>query len=437
MTRAYRWLRRDVGRRLLERPVILVVAVAVVARLAVIAAVLAEGPEIVVPDEQAYIVLATHVADGGNPSALWNGYGASLWHSTFAYTAPLSALYWLFEPSRLLGMLLAAAFGAVTAGLTAWLVLLTGSKEAAAAAGLVVALLPSQLFWSSVVLRESMVWASLALLAVATSLAAARRPVLGLVLATAALTSLAFLRTQTLIAACAAFLLATLVISGQRLQRAAGAAALVLFVPALAGAGIAGHQLVTAAAPALSTTRSALAEGAASRLVPEESAQEPVDGAYRSGRATGALEIARRNRAAADARPTEPEDEVHSNVAALPRGVAGFVLRPFPWEGARNVEVKLARAENVLWYALYAAAAPSLLVLSRHRRVLGYPVLLTVALVAMNALTQGNVGTAFRHRGQLAWALAVLAVVGIAATASARAHRAETVPGSVEATART
>lgn len=33
-------------------------------------------------------------------------------------------------------------------------------------------------------------------------------------------------------------------------------------------------------------------------------------------------------------------------------------------------------------------------------------------MIGIAALTQGNVGTAFRHRGQILWALAILAVVG-------------------------
>jgi hypothetical protein len=48
----------------------------------------------------------------------------------------------------------------------------------------------------------------------------------------------------------------------------------------------------------------------------------------------------------------------------------------------------------------------------RRREVLAFPLLTSAALVCMWALVDGNVGTAFRHRGEVVWAVLLLAVHG-------------------------
>jgi hypothetical protein len=52
-----------------------------------------------------------------------------------------------------------------------------------------------------------------------------------------------------------------------------------------------------------------------------------------------------------------------------------------------------------------------------------FPVLLIVAMAVSGAVTHGNLGTAFRHRGQILFALAILSAGGLQAIADRRSGR--------------
>ena len=87
----------------------------------------------------------------------------------FFYVAYRRAFQIVRHP-RVVAALWAGLFGAVTAALTAVIVGLALGRTWSALAGLTVAIFPSQIVWSSVVLRESMVWAGLAGAAVGISI---------------------------------------------------------------------------------------------------------------------------------------------------------------------------------------------------------------------------------------------------------------------------
>jgi hypothetical protein len=82
--------------------------------------------------------------------------------------------------------------------------------------------------------------------------------------------------------------------------------------------------------------------------------------------------------------------------------------------------------ENLGWLVLYVLAAMGLWVRRRERHLLAFPVVFGAGFVVMSAMFEGNVGTAFRHRGQIAWALALLATCGLQAVLARRAERRST-----------
>ena len=59
-------------------------------------------------------------------------------------------------------------------------------------------------------------------------------------------------------------------------------------------------------------------------------------------------------------------------------------------------------------------------VYGKSHRVLLYPTLLLFSLSISGAVTHGNLGTAFRHRGQICFVLAVLAMAGVQAIVDGR-----------------
>jgi hypothetical protein len=121
------------------------------------------------------------------------------------------------------------------------------------------------------------------------------------------------------------------------------------------------------------------------------------------------------------------DDSAGASLRAIPRGLVAVLFRPFPWEGGSG-SLRIAAAEDLLWYPLYALAAMGLWTAARRRiRGVAYPVLFGLGIVGTSAVLQGNLGTAFRHRGEILWLVALLAAVGAQALVDRRRPARETV----------
>lgn len=411
--------RRDVGHRLGrqllsfadQHPLWTVVLLAGLARAVVVTLVGPLRPGVIVPDEQQYLDLAASVASGRGAEAWQPGYGQSLYDSTHTFMRPLTFLVRVFGEHQVVGQLLAAAFGVLCALLTTWLALRVVRPRYAWLAGGVVALMPSQVFWSSVVLRESMVWTSLAGAALALALAATTRS-WRVLLGCAALAALCTwavsdLRGQTAVVLVGALALTAMTVrSARRLVAPLGTLLIAVLVPWGAGLGPLGLFYVSDVVPQLASIRTNLSIGADSSFIDrtvippdaDPSADVPEDAAVVTD-ATGTTYVV--------------DDTPAASVSAIPRGLVAVALRPFPWEPARNTGLLMAKAENVAWGVLYLLAAVGVAAGWRRRHALAFPVIVTGAIILSAALTQANLGTAFRHRGQILWALAVLAAVGL------------------------
>jgi hypothetical protein len=386
-----------------RHPVAAVLLVALVARVfvAVLSSAVTRG--VLIPDESQYIDLARTVAEGGTADEWAPAYGQTLYDATAVFTGPLVWLFQVFGPSRLVGELYSAVVGATVAGLTVAIGRRFLQLRFAVIAGLVVALMPSQVLFSSVVLREAHVWLGLALIALGVVVMAGsgwQRIAGGLALAVAGLFMLDYLREQTMFVAAWAFLAAVLLTTGRRwLPRAGAALAVVALVPLVAGFGVGGLKVSSKYGSHLEETRAKLAVGAHSAIV-KATAPTPSNGTSSSY--------------------TQPapdtEEPVSSNISRLPQGLLDVTVRPYPWEATTGIALLLARLENILWYALYALAAVGAVVALRRRSArlaLQFPVLVTGLIVGVGAVTQGNLGTAFRHRDQILWAVALGAAGGL------------------------
>jgi hypothetical protein len=253
---------------------------------------------------------------------------------------------------------------------------------------------PSQALFSAVVLREAHVWLGLVIVGCGAILATStdrRRLGTGLAIAAGGALLVAFLRDQTALAACWALVLAMALAPRERwATRVAVALAIAVIVPWVGGAGVGGWRLTSETATQLPQTRAKLAVGAKSAFVdpatPAQSAAAP------------------------------PANGIGDNLTRLPDGLVDVTIRPFPWESTAGISLLLARLENLEWYVLYVLAAVGIVVSVRRRPdrlALQFPVLLMGMLLGIAALTQGNLGTAFRHREQMVWALALCAAAGL------------------------
>jgi hypothetical protein len=413
-----------------RHPVLAVFTAALAVRLAFVAGTLLLTDGAVIPDETQYLYIGELASRGWLNAGVWNGYGLSMFHQTAGLMVPLTFLFEIFWPWRLFPLLFVTLAGALTSALAAYVGLTAGGRRAALIAGLLVALVPSQVLWSSVVLREGPIWLCLAAAAVVVTLAL-RTDSLWRLLGLGAAASflvwwLCYLRYQTAVPLAWALPVVALAASPRRrVIVPAGAFVICLLAPA-GELGIAGIDLVRVAVPALGSRRTELSLNADSAFVPTTilprttDTTRPTGGGPEGGRPevaittttlppvtvptvtnsnTGALYVV--------------DNSAGANLRALPRGTVAVMLRPFPWERSQGLGLLFARLENIWWYALYVLAALGAWFGRRLRHIVVFPLIMILMITGIAALTQGNLGTAFRHRGQLVWALGILAGIGV------------------------
>lgn len=483
--------RVDVGKRISSRqrllalayahPLLTVFSIALFARVAVAVFVTGIFSGRYVFDDSTYHLMAADMA--ADDTGHWDQFTHTLYWATATLTLPVTALYRVFGPSTLAAQLFVALLGAGAAALTARLAMEWLSPKIALVAGLVVAVLPSQVFWSAMLMKDAAVWFVLTGLALTVAVAlrsTGRKLLLMAAIAALLLFLLAFLRLHTLVVAAWALALASLVgMQKQRLQRIGGAVAIALLVPWFAGGiGPAGLSFV-ANAGSLEDRRFNNAVGAETAVVdtsPDESDRhDPVTAQKLSlleTRATGLEEKAQRlegragriqlvapgastrdkaraptlraraerlHARASDFRaeaarlssPSPPpaprlqDDDglLDPNLTYLPRGLSVMLFEPVPVPFDGSLTLRLARLESLLWYPLLAVAVVGLFRAFRKLRVTLYPLLAGGAIMVVYGLTEGNIGTAHRHRGEFVWVVALLVAIGIAHLLSRRSER--------------
>lgn len=449
------------------------------------------------PDEATYTNMARTAAGGETEN--WDAYTQHLYDVTAAFTWPLTGLFALFGPSRVVAQLFVALLGAGAAAFTTRLALERVSTAYSLFAGAVVAFLPSVVLWSSLTMKDAAVWFLLVAVGLVVAVAARStgRGLVGLLLVGAALLFLlAYTRQHTFVVATWAFF-GALWLAGDRtarLRRGLAATAIWVILPVLGGVGPMGLDLIlnpgsleekrinnAAFADSAFVHGPLEQEYAEARLEEEDALQDlhaleearrgledllapiaPREGDAGAGGDPGAQSAIRQERrlaeialhelsqAQAEAQrrleaaqahaallaerasqeavvDTELEDwfvssfdgslqggsSIGRNLKHLPTGLSVMLVRPFPWSDAASPGVRMAQIETVFWYPLLLLALVGLGSSWRARRILCYPLLFGGAILLTYALVEGNFGTAFRHRAEFVWVVALFAAFGV------------------------
>ena len=451
--------------------VVFVLALAVRVVIAVLASSYFSGRFVL--DDQTYDILARDMA--GEDTDHWDPFTTSLYWRTAAFLGPVTLIYDIFGPVKLAGQIFVTLLGAGAATLAVRLLSELVSRGWALIGGLVLALLPSQAFWSAMLMKDAAVWLALIGAAVAVAVGGrsqGRRLLLCGLGAALALCALAFLREHTLVVASWAVMIGALAgVKDQRVARISGAVVIGVTIPwFVASIGPAGIGLITdhgslaerrfynavdantaivdpsrpppgsAIVPtavrekaATLTSKAAAVEAKAVEL--EVSAEQAP-----TGRAQRLAARAARLRARAltlhdtagtiVAQATPPaEGAVDPNLAHLPRGLSVMLFEPLPVPFTGPLSLRLARLENLIWYPLLGLAAVGLWHSRRHLRALLMPLVAGAGILVMYALAEGNIGTAHRHRGEFVWVVVVLAVVGSSHLRSREGSKSTLVEG--------
>jgi hypothetical protein len=109
----------------------------------------------------------------------------------------------------------------------------------------------------------------------------------------------------------------------------------------------------------------------------------------------------------------EPDGAGWTNdLLCAPSGLRLMLLDPFPNQLSKSRSMIPAFVEHVLWYPLLAFAVIGVVRMRRWKPEIAYVGLVAAGTILMWALIDRNVGTAYRHRGEFLWAIAVLAAFG-------------------------
>ena len=450
----------------LRRPLIAVAVVAFVPRA--LLAVFVNRADIwsLAPDSVQYLAV-TEAAVDGRLATIWFGYGESLFQSTRTFTIQIFLLFEIFGPSRFAAQCVAVLYGVLAAVLTVVVARLLVRPGYALGAGLVVALLPSQVAFSSTAIRESLIWCLLGLTIFFVFRSGRSERVLGSIgwmMATAGpIFLMSYLRIHSTLLIIW-FLAGGLLLKGRaRLVRSLAVVLLVVLLPAFLGMGPGGVEYASASAKGLGTVRAVLAMSAESATaageptpcfeclpisategpatvgpgMPAESANSadgstlgPTPGDARVVCEVGCevlpslpgdilQRVADLNAANqkfivdAEGRRIVLDNDLEATLASFPHGLVSVMLRPFPWEADGGFGRTAAALESPIWLLLILLSVVGLVANWRSSDEVILLVVQVALFTGAAAVTQGNLGTAFRHRGQVLVALAVLSMVGI------------------------
>ena len=277
------------------------------------------------------------------------------------------------------------------------LILLKYTRSTTAlSAGILAAIYPSQVLWSSLVLRDSLVWMTLALILLTLRRwdeSKDRTNFLryGIVLSILII-YLSSVRSHTMLVACIALLIAVI----WKSKTFASAKILLLvtlfvFVPLIANIGLAGQELFQFVTEGMSD--------------------------FRQKNATGNLAI------------VDPfSDQRFADLFYLPIGLRVMLLDPLPHQLQLNYELILAFCENLLWYPILIFSGYGVF---KMRKKMGletiFLIFCNMGLITMWSIFEGNFGTAFRHRSEFIWSTIIFAAIGFEYWSHKRSEQKETV----------
>lgn len=346
------------------------------------AVLVTEGAPFLFNDERGYHMV------GVDLSETWLGLGsgvpASDRYLISPFTALLGAVYTLAGFEVLAGRAVTIGFAVLTIPLCHQMAsfIWPGRRELARTAALLIALYPTTLGWSVLILKDSSVYFALALTIVAW-LHVRERPKVGWSLALVG--SLAWfltIRTEQALVTVTVILVASAALwAGRERRRWLVAAALL--------------SALTIAAVAEPTMRGRISD------VPERLAERRTYGALTAD--TGIPSA------------LDPHaDTWGDSLAYLPTGLEAVLFRPYPWEARTAAEVVGVAFTSLAVVAYFLA----LLGLWERVGTATAPIGISLALVAIGtwlafALGEGNVGTAFRHRDAVAPIVLTLAAGGV------------------------
>lgn len=366
------------------------------------------------PDDQKYSQML--IDKYFDSTSTWDAWTTQLWSSSIGFLGPISTTFRVSGPNILIAQLHTCLAGALLSVVVYRLLNGAVQNSLSFMGGLVVALYPSQILWSSVILKDTYVALLLALLALcvsSTEKATKKLPLL--VLLGSSLLVLLFLakiRLHTLMIAQVALVLTCVRPHHFRKLLLLASVTLLFVVPLLTHGPRQTLNVLSRTTVDQSEQRYLGSINASTALVDSAATTTTV------AASTGSIDsLAGSVDSSPNIQPSAAGEgllsSVLSNIKHIPTGTRVMLLDPLPWAAMSHKEVLLAAVENVLFYPLVVLALVAFRYRACPRPHMVFAKWMLVGLVFMWGQVEGNFGTAFRHRTEFFWALVVLAMVGL------------------------
>jgi hypothetical protein len=315
---------------------------------------------------------------------------SAFWDSVPSYSRPLGFLFRFVLNDPLTALLPTAFVGSLSAVLVAFTVKQMTSPQRGIVAGLLVAVWPSQIFWSSLALRDAFIWfaTSLIIAVWAYLLLPKRAPMIrifwGIIITVVALTFVAGSRRHSAVVLIAALLIA--IIFSIEWRKSIPALLIVgITAPYLLGFGPFAWNLLKIGSSNIEANRAK--EVAAAETVVEcwDLPILPLGNAGEGG--------------------------WRNDLLCLPATAASFLLAPTPQQVVNNPSLTPLLMELPFWVMLYAFSARNLRGKWRNSFVNKTVICYLILTILMWSLVDRAIGTAFRHRGEILASLVLVAMM--------------------------
>lgn len=375
-----------------RRPELTVFAVATTLRLVVGWVVIFLGLQRqLAPDTRNYQrILRELVSEEGLSG---QGRGGSIYRESPALFYPLELIAWSPQLVTPFSLVLTAAAGGLLAALVTRLLLAYTSVAASVVGGLIIAVMPSQIIWSSMLLKDPYIAAAIAAVALALrwwcKQTSAPTFLAGFAIIVGLLAYISGIRSHTMTAVLIGTVLALLIAApNRRALRSGLALACLLLIPWISGSGIASIEVLSNLDGDMPMRRTQMAQNANTAVIPlPENTQATIA-------------------------PDPPQPTWVQDLNYLPSGIKVMTIDPMPWHLSISRSLIPAFAEHLIWYPLLAFAAVGIITRRRWTIDLVFAALMLGGLTVMWGLTEGNFGTAFRHRTEFVWIVVIFAVLG-------------------------
>jgi hypothetical protein len=376
-------------------------------------------------DDRSYLRMITERATGS--SGEWDDYTKWLWNASRSFLTPGYVLFEVFGPHVLLVLLLSALLGSLLVVGTFRLMCVYASRQTSFALAAILALMPSQILWSSLYLKDIYVAVSLLLVVFLVhrfeSTQVGSRLLIFSFGICVAILFISRIRVHTFLATCFAVGIALVVSRAKfRLATLGFGIVLCLFIPLIPTGQVAGLNVLTRLSNGMEEQRLAGAIGAATAVVSVDKPSENTDnGALGEQVDQEQVDQEQVDQEQVDQEQVDQEQvEEQSTLRRLldearyfPSGFRVMVIDPLPQDLKKSRSLYGPFAEHLIWYPILVLAAVGICSLRRRTPTYVTELLLLGGLIAMWGLIEGNFGTAFRHRTEFVWLVFVFGAGGL------------------------